>query len=61
MIVIGLTGSIAMGKTTAARMLRRMGLPVHDADAAVHRLFRSGGAAVAEVERAFPGIVRDGE
>jgi dephospho-CoA kinase len=60
MIVIGLTGSIAMGKTTAAGILRRMGLPVHDADAAVHRLFRKGGAAVAAVERAFPGTVRDG-
>ncbi len=60
MIVIGLTGSIAMGKTTAARMLGRMGLPVHDADAAVHRLFGQGGAAVAAVEAAFPGTVRDG-
>lgn len=60
MIVIGLTGSIAMGKTTAAGMLRRMGLPVHDADAAVHRLFGQGGAAVAAVEAAFPGTVRDG-
>lgn len=60
MVVIGLTGSIAMGKTTAAGYLRRMGLPVHDADAAVHRLLRKGGAAVAAVERAFPGTVHDG-
>jgi dephospho-CoA kinase len=60
MIVIGLTGSIAMGKTTAARALRRMGLPVHDADAAVHRLFRKGGAAVAAIEKAFPDTVREG-
>ena len=60
MIVIGLTGSIAMGKTTAAGILRRMGLPVHDADAAVHRLFRKGGGAVASVAQAFPGTVRDG-
>lgn len=60
MIVIGLTGSIAMGKTTAAGILRRMGLPVHDADAAVHRLLRKGGTAVAAVEQAFPGTVLDG-
>ncbi len=60
MIVIGLTGSIAMGKTTAARALRRMGLPVHDADAAVHRVFRKGGAAVAAIEKAFPDTVRGG-
>ncbi|UCH75427.1 MAG: dephospho-CoA kinase [Rhodospirillales bacterium] len=60
MIVIGLTGSIAMGKTTAAAMLRRMGLSVHDADAAVHRLFHRNGAAVAAIAEAFPGAVRDG-
>jgi dephospho-CoA kinase len=60
MIVLGLTGSIGMGKTTAARMLRRMGLPLHDADRAVHRLLAKGGAAVAAVEAAFPGVVADG-
>lgn len=60
MIVIGLTGSIAMGKTTASAMLRRMGLPVHDADAAVHRLFQAGGAAVAAIAETFPSVVRDG-
>ena len=60
MIVLGLTGSIGMGKTTAARMLRRMGVPVHDADAAVHRLLAPGGAAVPAIAAAFPGVVQDG-
>ncbi len=60
MIVLGLTGSLAMGKSTAARMLRRMGLPLHDADAEVHRLMGPKGAAVAEVDAAFPGVVVDG-
>ncbi len=60
MKVLGLTGSIGMGKSTAARALRRLGLPLHDADAAVHRLLAKGGAAVAAVDRAFPGVVVDG-
>ena len=60
MIVIGLTGSIGMGKSTAAGMLRSLGVPVHDSDAAVHRLIGCGGRAVARVEDAFPGVVRDG-
>jgi dephospho-CoA kinase len=58
--VLGLTGSIGMGKSTAAAMLKRMGLPIWDADAAVHRLFRQGGAAVAAIEAAFPGTVKNG-
>jgi dephospho-CoA kinase len=58
--VVGLTGSIGMGKTTAAAVLRRLGLPVHDADAAVHRLMARGGAAVDQVAAAFPGVERDG-
>ncbi|RAU23707.1 dephospho-CoA kinase [Paramagnetospirillum kuznetsovii] len=60
MKILGLTGSIGMGKTTAAAMLRRLGLPVHDADATVHALFAPGGAAVAAVDAAFPGVVKGG-
>jgi dephospho-CoA kinase len=56
MILVGLTGSIGMGKSTAARALRRLGLPVHDADAAVHRLLAPGGAAVRPVLAAFPDV-----
>src|SRR5262245_4680320 len=55
LVVLGLTGSVGMGKSTAAGMLRRLGAPVHDADAAVHLLLGPGGAAVTAVERAFPG------
>jgi dephospho-CoA kinase len=58
--VIGLTGSIGMGKTTAAAMLRHLGLPVHDADAEVHRLQAPGGPALPAIAAAFPGTVRDG-
>lgn len=58
MIALGLTGSIAMGKSTAAVMFRRLGVPVWDADRVVHALFARGGAAVAPVEAAFPGVVR---
>jgi dephospho-CoA kinase len=54
-IVVGLTGSIGMGKSTAAAMLRRLGVPLFDADEVVHRLLRPGGAAVARVEAMFPG------
>ncbi len=55
MIVVGLTGSIGMGKSTAAAILRRMRIPLFDADRAVHRLLAPGGAAVARVEAGFPG------
>ena len=60
MVILGLTGSIGMGKTTAANMLRRMGLPVCDSDAVVHALMAKGGAAVGPVDEAFPGVVTDG-
>lgn len=59
MKILGLTGSIGMGKSTASAMLRRMGIPVHDADATVHALLGPKGKAVAAVERAFPGSSRD--
>lgn len=59
-IIIGLTGSIGMGKSETARMFRQFGVPVFDADAAVHRLMGRGGAAVARVEEAFPGVVVQG-
>ncbi len=60
MIVLGLTGSIGMGKTLAGQVLRRLGAAVFDADAEVHRLIGPGGAAVAAVASAFPQATLDG-
>jgi dephospho-CoA kinase len=62
MKVIGLTGGIGMGKSTAAAVFRRARVPVFDADACVHRLQAPGGAALPAIARAFPGTVaeRDG-
>ncbi len=60
MIILGLTGSIAMGKSTAAAMFRRLGVPVYDADREVHRLLGRNGAAVSVIDRTFPGVVIDG-
>jgi len=59
-MVIGLTGSIGMGKTETGKLFARLGIPVHGADEVVHRLYDTGGAAVAAIAREFPGTVRDG-
>lgn len=60
MIIVGLTGSIGMGKSTVAKMFAEEGAPGFDSDAAVHALYAPGGAAVAPVEAAFPGVIKDG-
>ena len=59
MLIVGLTGSLGMGKTTAAAHLRARGLPVFDADAEVHRLYATIAAPL--IEEAFPGVTRDGK
>jgi len=59
-ILLGLTGSIGMGKSTTSRMFADEGALVWDADAAVHRLYARGGAAVEPLGQAFPGVVVDG-
>jgi dephospho-CoA kinase len=61
MIILGLTGGIGMGKSTAAAAFRRARIPVFDADATVHRLQAKGGRAIHAIAAAFPGTVRDGE
>lgn len=58
MIIVGLTGSIGMGKSTAAKMFEQAGVPVYDADETVHRLY--AGRASPLIEQAFPGTVVDG-
>ena len=58
MIILGLTGSIGMGKSTTAKLFAEAGVPVYDADAAVHRLYE--GEAVPAIEAAFPGTTANG-
>ncbi len=58
--LVGLTGSIGMGKSETAKMFARLGIPVYDADAAVQALYEKGGAAVPKIAEAFPGAVKDG-
>lgn len=60
MILLGLTGSIGMGKSTTAQVFREAGVPVYDADAEVHASYAPGGACVEPVGAAFPGVVKDG-
>src|SRR5690348_288126 len=58
--VIGLTGGIGMGKSETAKLFAAEGVPVHDADAAIARLYAKGGAAVEAIAGAFPGTVKHG-
>lgn len=58
-VVLGLTGSIGMGKSTASDWWRRAGIRVHDSDATVHSLYAAGGAAVGPISSTFPGVLAD--
>ncbi len=60
MFILGLTGSIGMGKTVVAGQFAQLGVPVHDADKAVHELMEKGGAAVAAIGNIFPQAIRNG-
>ena len=58
--IIGLTGSLAMGKSQTAKLFAEEGVPVHDADAAIHALYDQGGAAVAVLAQEFPAALKNG-
>ena len=60
MIILGLTGSIGMGKSTATVNLRRLGVPVHDADQAVHIMMAKNGEAAEAIKEMFPAAVHKG-
>ena len=60
MLLLGLTGSIGMGKSTVGEMFRKLGIPVYDADAEIHKLYAKGGAGVEPIRAAFPEAVVDG-
>ena len=60
MMLVGLTGSIGMGKTETAKMFAALGVPVYDADAAVHALYAQGGGAARPIGEAFPEAIKDG-
>lgn len=59
MMVLGLTGSVGMGKSETVKMFRRLGVPVHDADAAVHKLTRKNGEAIPAIKALFPSVVSE--
>ncbi len=61
MVILGLTGSIAMGKSTATLFFHRLRVPVFDADAVVHRLYASDRTLIAAIETMFPGVVKTGQ
>ena len=60
MIILGLTGSIGMGKTTTAGLFRKFGIPVHDSDATVHAMMARGGEAAETVASLFPNVLKEG-
>jgi len=60
MLLVGLTGSIGMGKSKSAELFEAEGLPVYDADASIHALYEKGGAAVAPLSEHFPEAIKDG-